>query len=283
MFLRRRYSGDGNYAPRGPFVLNKGSPLAQGLVGWWPIVAGDLNGIREMSDVSMLGAEDAVIQGGEVNTSQLIDPFGHMALNFDDVFAAPLGSSPTAAFSVAVWAEKPNNNRWLWALGVATIGQGPHFGLHSSGNWRFANWGGNNIQVSAASETVGQWYLFTCVWDGTNGLIDIDGIERVSAAYTTFDTPSTHRFVPSGLPTLTGAWTSGAFGFALWNRALTLGQRRHLFVPDTRWDLYYELGKVAYFSLPAAVVGGRIMSSLAGSGGLVSHGGIAGRGGGLAG
>ena len=34
---------------------------------------------------------------------------------------------------------------------------------------------------------------------------------------------------------------------------------------------------------PAPPVGGRVMSSLAGSGGLAYHGGLAGRGGGLAG
>ncbi len=37
-----------------------------------------------------------------------------------------------------------------------------------------------------------------------------------------------------------------------WNRALNDNEVWALFDPETRWDLYYETGRVSYFFVPAA-------------------------------
>ncbi len=78
MPVRRGFRAyDGNHAPKPPFTLNKDSPQAQGLVGWWPLSRGDLI------------ARDLV--GRHPNSTIAGDPqvvvteFGVLGIDFDGV------------------------------------------------------------------------------------------------------------------------------------------------------------------------------------------------------
>ena len=70
--------------------------------------------------------------------------------------------------------------------------------------------------------------------------------------------------------------TTAAWGFGRWNQGLAKTHRRQMFLMPGQPFLH------AYMAGEVAVGGGRVMSSLAGPGGLVGLGGIAGQSGGLA-
>jgi len=146
------------------------------------------------------------------------------------------------------------------------------------------------IGEAIASGGVGQWdHVVMRVSDQTLDLF-INGGLLGSDSSVSFDQgqPAETRVLLFGASDDTPSTASHEYeglmsDITIHNRALSNAEIRVLYSPATRWGLYQRLIDVLVLPEVAAPAGGRIMSSLAGAGGLAAKGGIAGAGGGLAG
>ncbi len=288
-------SYDGNHVPdyvkNENFVLNTDSLQASNLILWVPPLIGTKNGV--VRDLSLV-REDATSTGWGAAEPQYSrkSSFGGSGIelfagNESVDWASPsvrLRDLPTTYdFTVSIWCQPDAVGQdaiFGWS-GTDDIVFYPNDSAAGSGGVRvfWRDVGGSQIN-EAGSDLTGQniHYVFRSRTSNAHEAFR-NGISVGSSAATGTAGPfSTFHL---------GTWTNQVFDGLIWDarvydRALSDAEVWALFDPSTRWELYYETGRVSYFVVPAAPVGGRIMSSLAASGGLAGCGGIAGSGGGLA-
>lgn len=138
------------------------------------------------------------------------------------------------------------------------------------------------MRYTSSALTAGQKYRYTNVYsyESGNWLTYLDGVlvNTYSSPTTNGSASGSNIYLGSGLSGTSYASYNDLF---IWSgRALTAGEVMADYL-DTR-GIFREKEPIPYLA-PAAPAGGRIMSSLAGWGGLANKGGIAGIGGGLAG
>ena len=249
MFLNRRYSGDGNYAPQWPFILNQNSPLAQGLVGWWP---SGLIGGGVIYDFSSGGNRDATLGGAVWQAHTLAGSCLHFdgSDDYADTASTPVSVEP---LTMACWF-KPGRVTAAEDLMVIApaAGTGDAWRLRAAGNVNFdpvQAISRDGAESEARSTGPGffpgdghTWYLATSIHvSNTERHAFLDGENKGS------DTGNRN---PTGTAKVSfGAFrTDGTFNPFLgeigpayiWNRALSDDEVWSLYNPPTRWDLYWQ-------------------------------------------
>lgn len=279
--------------PRGPFVLNRDSIQAKGLIGWWPgFPAGgpklyDISGRNHHGALTNFDAPYSAtscwrggVDGGFgalrfnlTNTVNLGDNFGGMtALSVSCWYSA---FTTNATINRALVAKFGNESAFdssdSFALGVQAFGsRGLTFAL-----------GGPNVVLAA---TVNQGDATTAIYhgvatyDGTTAKVYLNGKLVNSGA------ASGALNAASGTNCLIGGEVAGTPGgnfdgfiedVRIYNRALTAAEVWAMYDPKTRWELRYVTGrKIPGYTAAGALTGlGRLVgtrSGLVGPGGLVA-------------
>lgn len=254
----------GNHAPKPPFVLNKDSPQAQGLVGWYPLAGGPAR------DFSGYGRHQTAQTGTQTDAP---GPYGNIVKDFADdgeITTAHVGQLDGVANATlccwAVWQDTrgaydhflahygSDTNRFTLMIGGPGVGDTANTALNV-GN-------GSNTFTYASNDIPNQneAYFIAAAFDGAQATAD-DRANIYTNAVLQGKTVS--GTLPTALGTHSGAFTLGTdpgnatrdHGGLIWdtriyNRTLSAAEIWALYEPSSRWDLYYELGRVLYFLPP---------------------------------
>jgi len=264
---RRRSHISGTQRRRPPFVLNKDSPQAEGLVGFWPLypppgledLTGYNRGIntgtttvidREMGQVIRSDADGELI---DLGTNSTLDVFG---ANQDFSFFAWINMDGTTT------------NRGIFSSGNSSSTGLVWFIAATSNDLRFRSVG-NTISPQGSGPTAGTWSLCggTADRDGNfltwvdAAITDTTGISATAAE----DWNRGATIYKLATARSTAAELKGVMTHAvLYNRVVPTAVIERMHSPNTRWDLYYELGRV-FYSPPAAAAGatrGQLLTTL---------------------
>jgi hypothetical protein len=244
----RRFSRAGNYAPREPFTLNRDSPTAQGLVGWWPLFGTpyDRGPYKLGGSVGGSGATWPSTDLGQIGfrtngTANILVPHNPI-LNGDYILVSMWVNRIAAVNDAGLFAKGGSTTRqyWLWDKGDGTLD---------------AEWDKVALAAFSPGYVAGQMNHLVAWYDGAAFRCWVNGVEKSNQSLATGPIlTDTGDLYIGRLPSfgITNAIYqdvrvySGVYGetmaYALYN-------------PSTRWDLYYELGRRIY-SFPAAGGGG---------------------------
>ena len=240
----RRYYGDGNYMPRGPFTLNRDSPQAQGLRFWCPVI-GDPKLLRDFAEGQTVATDEPLV----------LNPFGGQAYNSEGSTSAitfasdiPFIRAKTAA-TVSMWiiTTAAGGNKTLLLRGDART----YRMRDITSAYQLAMGDSTTIVAGAPASRDGAVRCHVGRLDGANVDYFIDGINRGTAT----DAVAMRNAASS----ITAGGSSGTAEGIRWfdqreyHRALSDAECFAIFDPSTRWDLYYELGRISYFFASPAV------------------------------
>src|ERR1700722_1083598 len=240
--------------PAWPYVLNKDSDLAQGLVGWWP---GDPSGGTKLYDLSgrnnhgaltaltpfsatqgwapaLSGGKSAIRNGGTnsyvVTASEVFDP-STTNLTASCWFYITTGS---VTQDLIAQANGTGTGRaWIFLNGTNNLSSTLNNGATISGSPAAVVGQWNHAAVTLSGNLTLNLYL--------NGTINGTG------------TNSGANSAPGALlfginKTLTSQQFNGLMSdFTIWNRALTASEVYSLFDPQPRWQLRYKVGRRTWF------------------------------------
>jgi hypothetical protein len=246
----------GSEAPAWPFELNRDSPQAQGLVGWWPLAEGAGPTARDLSD-GPIGRNDGTLVGTPTRGNDGGTGLAGLDLtdnSTDGVRLTSSGSIFPAAPSELTWVARvrPTN-----LVGTQTIIEQKdgllQVVLRSEGTslvWYFRDLSLGWRSVSIGCLSTGTFYTACGRWSG--GAIDIvlNGAVSSSQSASNRDT-GINVGMHLGRNSSGGSWAGFAGDFRLYDRYLPTPVCRGMHDPETRWDLYWEPDRVLYF-LPAA-------------------------------
>ncbi len=260
-FLRRKYWGAGNNAPWEPVLLNRASPQAQGLVGWWP-----LNDPGNIRDLSGRGYHERLADTTGTQT-KVPGPFANYVTDFanDGEIALPHIIEITSAVNVSFscWVvyqdtrdifdglmgqEESGNANDRLSLSIGSVGFGELTGtVFLIGN------GGNTFIHSSDQNIPNQdeVYFIVGTYDGsqataadradiwTNGILSAKTV--VGTLPTTTGAMAFHAWIGS-IPAGAGARDHGGliWDVRMYNKTLNAGEIRAMYAPETRWDLYWQ-------------------------------------------
>ena len=257
---------DGSHAPKWPFTLNKDSPQAQGLVGWWPMFGGQ--GFRDLSGFGHNG----VVTG---SPNDVASEFGNIIKDFvradgdlidvgDISNVIPIGS----AWTVSMWArvalgDVGTDQRCIASWGTNDNALGIWWDTGGIDNWAaVANNSTQNSQkvtntnVDNALSGVLQLVTVTVTDIGSSGKLSIyvDGIFSNDVGAPSGNNEGFFDLVFGAIVPATALCDAQMFDGRVYNRTLNAAEVWQLYDPSTRWDLYHELGRVAYSFAPGEVV-----------------------------
>lgn len=255
-------SYDGNHAPdyvkNGNFDINKDSPQAQGLLLWYP------NGNDRPKGKSLGPRSFDLTPTGTVFR---ISRFGDSALLFNNGASEKLqgtGSPPitTAPVTLTCWFSTDDiadQNQALGGLFTST-NAGRRTWWSAPGETdvlRFFSQNTETLSITTTNAVIPNklQHGFVSLSAGGAGVAILDGdIASKGSGTNSNAVPTTiDRIGIGGLLDLTPAdFFSGLIkDYRVYDRVLPEILSRHMWSPDTRWDLYYETGKVSYFFVPA--------------------------------
>ncbi len=265
---------DGNHAPRGPFVLNKESEKAQGL-----IFAGTPRGPLSMRDFSEKGNHLLTVNGTPTLVSS---SFGFRVHNFTQasserlvldrplVLRRPLtmagwfnSNTDTNGGQTIMSAGRDDATQDLVRMTLQDNQGGSPLRIRVMDDGSASQ---NSVDVSTDDE-FGVWHLGVAVLH-SDGSIDgyFDGTGKKSDSTNTPDPLFENFAIGVRVEDTPIQHFGGSIGpcFA-WNKALNEQEVFNLWHPSTRWDLYHELGqKVFSFgtSVPRRIVGPRASTKI---------------------
>ncbi len=252
---------DGLQAPKWPFTINMESPQAKGLAAWWPLTDGAVAKPIELAGNSVF---EATIGSGLTSTH---NTFG-LGLAFTGSQGLRYTQSPQLknienntglgqGVSMTAWVKTNSSHQGSIVGRNAGAGQkdGPWFIIQVAQSLQVFN-GASGVQSDTDIYAVNTWNLvgFTHEQKATdlvtwyvNGAIAGATDELVLVL-----TASTDPWY-IGVDPRDGAGINldaDIFDIRVYNRVLTPQEMLAAYVPDTRWDLYEELGQ-RIFSFPA--------------------------------
>lgn len=226
------------------YSLNRASPQAVGLVGWWPAIGGNAGIRRDLaSGFNGVYAAGSIPLGNAVAARPEMGPMTTFAAGGTDSYVVgtiPALDATAAGFSATAWVivastastdgavvgklntTAPFNGWMMWRSGATFV-----FYINAG------------ARATSATIATGNLYHVTMTWDGTTPKIYINGqINATGSSYTT---------VPvSGFPFHIGRYHDAA-GRAFdgqigdvryYNRALSAAEVWAQWNPATRWNLY---------------------------------------------
>ena len=252
MSILRRYSRAGNRAPRGPFVLNKDSPQAQGLLLWYPL--GPFNKFREFIRGEHVAFEAETSLAISTDLGGQMVSHGTTATEKTSIKTSDLGINGAAAKTVMCWAKTPlaggDTEATLFRCGQLGT-EGRDFTLKRVGptTWRVVHWAGADYDFTLDKQ--GKMGHFALSYNGSISRISADGIERNNKTVA-LDTGDID--ISLGHWNDNFSWEDLWGDFRIYNKDVGKSVIYQAWSPDTRWDLYYELGRRTFYTVPA--VGG---------------------------
>jgi hypothetical protein len=254
-------------APRWPFRLNRASPQAVGLVGWYPVVPLKEKSSNALTDLSGFHRHIGVSGDGLGPEYELqANVFGGYSIFCPDVTDvgdrlkttdAVLKDLPLGDFSVALWAQRSafastsaaisfsGTDDWIIYPFDTSLGNGPRV------FWRDKAADLINVNDEPYPAGVPVRLLFTSK-DGNDHRLYANGRLVGTSTGTGTAGPFTELEIghfAGGQDFLGTLWD-----IRLYNRALSAGEAWADFAPQTRYDLYDEVG--VYSVVKAAAVGG---------------------------
>lgn len=271
----------GSQRPLWPFTINRDSPQAEGLIGWWPFAPPGGGTLFDLSDNRNHGtltnmAPDTDWVGNEI--------LGGHALAFD-------GSNDRVNMGdVRIWDGLTAASWVLW-INKSSTGEDQAFlskwqdSVSTTFLFEFdADPGGEaDLFIAHAADSAGQargvaptgtfnnnqWYHVAIIFDGS-GAADSDRLKLyVDGLQITLTFPGSEP-IPSSLFNSTDDFEIGSdvdisrffpgqiTDVKAYNRALTSSVVHKMWNPRTRWDLQYPLRQRVYFDM---VVGAKIVAS----------------------
>lgn len=234
--------------PVWPFALNHNSPQAQGLAGWWPMAHPGGNRLFDLSGqgrhYDLIGAQ-----------TWRADQQGFPAVYLDAVSAYAVATLDgtalgelTIAFRFAADGDFGGRGLFQWANGAFSS---TPFVLIQRESTTLRAYVDGNYRISVATVN-NRWYHVALTLDKSNvWTMYLDGV-----AVGTYNDDATHTNQSSATSVWFGNGYSALYkGYisepAIWSRALSANEVFALYAPQTRYDLYWELGRRAWF-IPAA-------------------------------
>lgn len=279
MIRPRRPSGSGYVGPRWPYTRNEDSPQAEGLIGWWPMAH---PGGSTLYDLSGRGGHGTLTN--MESTDWEANRFGGQLLSLggtnEHVNISPMSHLATARGSFSCWFQSTTDNLGT-LFGVSNTGANTACWL-LSGNGATAtltdeiitiacnNAGvtGNRVGFVTSTRTIlfdGNPHHITVTAGGTYGII-IDGIDRAITVGAGADdgqwfNRSGVNDVQIGMVEIGGGvgniqpLVARVWDVRVYDRAMPASEAFGLYDPETRFDLYYELGRKTYSFAPVAAGG----------------------------
>jgi len=228
------------------FEINRASPQADGLVGWWPFF-GKSQTLFDFSGYSNHGT----LTNGPIWTAN--DFLGGQALDFDgsDDFVN-VGDPPsldiTGTITISAWIRPDISPVSMDAFSriVNKTDNDEAYRLNLDGNqleWA-VNDGTTNDQVDFNfTFDVGVWHHVVGTWEPNPGRkrVYIDGIMRNDLASVNTSIESTLDPISFGGDTTSSSWNGAIDDVRIYNRALSRAEVWAVYDPSTRWDLYRSL------------------------------------------
>lgn len=246
--------------PHGPVRLNRSSPQARGLVGWWPgyVDAGQ----RIISDYSGY-AHHAAWSGTSVGS--ISSEFGVVVPSMAGTSDNPVGDAEIPQLqgasnaSLSIWWRRPATNEY----------SGIGYGEDSASRFHLAAWDTSAVYAtvngafSNATLNDTEWHHGVITFDGTQAtannrvVLYIDGEvpSRGSASYpTALGSKSGNRIrlgYPVGVTIGDGAW----FDARAYDRTLSGAEVVEQYY-HARWDLWDAPRKSVRYFIPSVEAGG---------------------------
>lgn len=255
---RRRHRQDQAFGR--PFRLNKHSPQAKGLGGWWPTLGQKGNRLNDYSEYSNNG----VFPGGTLNPSWITDAERVRVLSFDgdddyvQVLDPSNGSLDPSQLTFTAWVKRNGSQATFRRFVNKSDGGG------SSGYQIFTysttnrlgcyleNGGTNSGDVDSGwliPDSV--WALIAVTYDGSNIRFYGNGVLRNTIEYV-------GGIGNSAIAARFGTNHNNDRNFngriddiRIYNRVLTDSEVYQLYAPQTRWDLCEPLPRVFPVLIPA--------------------------------
>lgn len=261
--MRRYRRGNDNRPPNFPFELNRASPQAKGLVGWWPTMGScGANVLRDFS----LRANNGVFVA---TPDWVLDPdYGWVVdLEEDSSEYVSIGAIPALnqiigpiAMSAWVWGESFNAGGFNAIINSGFDGTNQGFFLRVGYNDRISTGsyktvGGDYRLDWTYGEAFGTstWALITGLYDGANWKVYLNGIERASVAKAVGAAGCTSGITLGSM----GAgrlWDGKLADCRIYDRGLSPVDVWQLWDPDTRYDLYLPVRRIWVLAPPPAGV-----------------------------
>lgn len=268
---------DPRLKPVNPVALDSNNPLVASLLDSWDFINSyELNLARQNNLVLESNTLKSVAKGqtgldfnvGSFNAAAV----GHQLVRFSHEVCFVVNDATSS--NISSIAESPGNSTHDRDLYIA-----------SSGAFTFSIFDGATKQASSTTiAATGDIVHLVGTSDGVNIKIYVDGVlEATTAAGDAFTGFATPEFIiGEGFDGVSAGSFSDNYVFyhRIYTRALIAAE-----VFNLNRDRYQHIkpANEPLYIVPSVAVAGRIMSSLASSGGLAGMGGIAGQGGGLAG
>jgi hypothetical protein len=245
--------------PGGPIVLNRDSPQAVGLVAWYPFGSG-LNALDEgpigRYHLDPVGSPAFVIDRDRGRVTDLLTSSSQR-------FNAALTPMTTHPATICCWHNKDNATDVTFLVELYNASDSGQFmGLmaRASNEIRARKDGqtGNaqNADI-AGGYTVGAWDFAAAVFASASSMTAFANL--LTPVENTTDTGT---LIVDGISIGAEMFTTPRSYYGgliddvrVYNRALSTEEMAVLYDPNTRFDLYYELGKRSYFFFAQATGG----------------------------
>ena len=253
-----------NEPPAPPtLALKSGESINTGLVGWWPLTETD-DYVSGAADIST-NANDGTQSGGVLSASTSLGN----AASFDGVDDRFIVSSfqGSASGSVSFWSKTDLSGTISYSAFISHGGDNAGIfeiannGTSSNLRWRLNFSGVADGGISNLSGTIvaGVWTHYCLVWDSTNWVGYVDGVQSFSAAHGLTATAVTKNlYFGTRRTTQASAHMPGnTQNVRVWNTALTAQQVSDIYTTPWLGSNYEEVIAGNTYFFPAHF-GGRL-------------------------
>jgi hypothetical protein len=234
------------------YTINRESRQSLNLMAWWPML---FPGDTKVWDFSGNNKNLAAAAGGFVSGEGLSLSAGssqYAELNQAIVGIMPLTLSLwvrsrdlTIGSQVMCIVSGDTNAEWFSLLTLGTAANDPAAMQTNNGG------GGTFDEISGGSMTLNKWHLITGVFAATNSrILYLDGVQVASS--------TSNKSSPAGLDRValgalrrsspTGYTTGELKDARIYSRALSAAEVWALYDPQTRYELYLQMGRKIYFA-----------------------------------
>ena len=247
-----------------PFRLNKHSPQARGLVGWWPLGTRDFGRDFSGHDLHLTPFNSPKMETDA--RRGLVTSFDNA--DEDRLEYADWSAITTGPFTMSAWVkfdELPSaggDYPYIFTICKKSVNDQYIDLIAWSGDDKFRwKYGTRSIKTTTIITQTGVWYFICGVSHAVDdNAIFLNGVrENSDVVATTY---------PTGIDTLTisGRYQSSALDHwmegrisdvRLYNRGSTDAKVYQLYAPQTRWDLYEPIPRVFPVVVPGAPAAGR--------------------------